>query len=500
MTQIYERGVGRSLTPVVVLLALALGMSVWPAASRAQPSGQQRASLVPVVIAGQSASAGTGLAGETEEQEQPSQADLEQIARATAALRGLPLLSKVETQFLTRDEATARIAADINEELPAAVAAAESQALAAFGLVPANTDLRAAYARYFERGVGGFYDPEANALFVLDDDGRLDSGAVVTYSHELVHALQEQHLGLDALGGDVGERLTDQGLAVAALVEGDATVAGFEYLSAHPEWFERDEPLLEQLLGLGAARGTPEPGATPVSEPILPLLRATFPFPYSYGRDCVAALREAGGWPAVNAAFAAPPLSTEQVMHPEKFLAERDDPTPVSLPDPAATLGPGWQTVTEKSLGEFLTAVVLATDSASSEAAAGFGRGRIPEPIANAAAGWDGDRYALWAGDVEEVLVWRSVWDSERDARAFALALLAREEARWGSQHRGDALDSVAIAAKSGEVRLAVSGQTVYYVFASEPSLAERTIIALREDRRGSATTRDQAPAERSLT
>lgn len=422
--------------------------------------------------------------------EQPREEELDAIARETAALRGLPIRAEIETRFLPREEAMARAVADIDEEYPVARAEADGRSLAAFGLLPAGTDLRAAYVRWFERGVAGFYDPETDALFVIDEDGRLEVGSALTYSHEVVHALQDQHLGLDGLDGDIGGRLTDSGLAVAALVEGGASVAGFDYLVANPEWFEREGgggSLLERLLNVGAAatpavgaEGTPAATATPEAEPVLPLLVATSPFPYSYGSTFVRALRAKGGWAEVDAAYGDPPRTTEQVMHPEKFLGDRDDPTSIALPDAASALGPGWRAVAEESLGEFLAAVVLASDNADTGVAAGFGRERIPEPIANAAAGWDGDRYALWEGEGNEVLVWRSAWDSERDGRAFALALLAREEARWGTLHRGESLDALALTAGDGEVRLALAGREVYYVLAPDAATAERALSALR--------------------
>ncbi len=50
-----------------------------------------------------------------------------------------------------------------------------------------------------------------------------------------------------------------------------------------------------------------------------------------------------------------------------------------------------------------------------------------------AAAGWDGDRYAVFEGPAEQLgLVWFSTWDSEDDAREFAPAYARYQTKRMG--------------------------------------------------------------------
>jgi hypothetical protein len=152
--------------------------------------------------------------------------------------------------------------------------------------------------------------------------------------------------------------------------------------------------------------------------------------PYNKGQYMIWQVKSKGGWKAVNALFENPPLSTEQVLHPEKLSGPgRDDPTPVALPDLASVLGNGWTTLHENTLGEHGMAALFEEQLRSPKKAkdkkpvnpmqALMGGGKKSEGDV-AAAGWDGDRYvALEGPDGDVVLVWRSTWDSEKDAREF---------------------------------------------------------------------------------
>jgi hypothetical protein len=104
----------------------------------------------------------------------------------------------------------------------------------------------------------------------------------------------------------------------------------------------------------------------------------------------------------------------EQVLHPEKYLDRVDEPVEVALPEVGRAM-PDF----EGTLGEFLIRVLLRAGPAG-------------ESAATAAAGWGGDRYAVLGADGGSYrLVWRSVWDSESDAREFRDALKAYVDQRF---------------------------------------------------------------------
>ena len=388
----------------------------------------------------------------------------DRIAAETAAARELPAPAEVVEIFITPEELKRRLPEMIAEEYPPAEAEAEGRAWAAFGLVPAGTDLGQLFVDLLGEQVAGFYDPETDEMYVISAGDELGAVEEFTYSHEVVHALQDAHLGLGTIIAGGAERGDDEALAVTSLYEGDAMVASLDYLLANPA--------LAARLALAA-----QP-ATPLLDSVPPTLSTWLLFPYVGGQAFVEALRQRGGWEAVNAAYDDLPASSEQILHPEKYF-ERDEPTPVAVPDLAPALGAGWAVLDEDALGELQIAVMLADLAPGEGFSERTGQLDLPEAATNAAAGWDGDRYALWANGEQEVLVWRSVWDSEEDATAFARALQAYDEARFGGLYEGEAPTDVALVGEGRAARVVQDGAAVDYVLAPSLDLADRAMAAL---------------------
>jgi len=75
-------------------------------------------------------------------------------------------------------------------------------------------------------------------------------------------------------------------------------------------------------------------------------LRDLLLFPYVDGLNFVFQFRKRQPWSALTALYRDPPRSTAQILHPDKRLATREDPIPITLPD-LGTLAPGVKVVTE---------------------------------------------------------------------------------------------------------------------------------------------------------
>ncbi|MBN1917200.1 MAG: hypothetical protein JW889_04765 [Verrucomicrobia bacterium] len=263
-------------------------------------------------------------------------------------------------------------------------------------------DMILAYAN----GVVAFYDQDSDTVHLIGD---LKMPAVmqrIAELHELVHALQDQHFDLDAL--PLKGALSDPATAALALVEGDAMLATIEYARGHTQL------VLSDLLGTTTGSSTKGP-AMPY------LFQREMDFVYRNGFDFAKALHKRGGWAALGEAFAAPPTSTEQVLHyREKYIEARDEPTPVELPDLSARLGEHWRLAADDVLGELYIQTLFRLH---------LGRLRARKP----SRGWDGDRLHFYLLDeapaggesaAAYILVWSTVWDSERDAGEFAAASL----------------------------------------------------------------------------
>ena len=309
------------------------------------------------------------------------------------------------------------------------------------GLIEIGTDL-STLAGDASQLAAAAYDPHNGRLYVIRDavpDNRALTEFVL--AHELTHALEDQHFGLiesDA-GGD------DRQLADLALTEGTATAVMIQYGRRYLDPLA----LAGSALGLDTSNhGVPQ------------ALIKQIEFAYFRGAAFVTDLyHTAAGWNAVNIAIrAGGPLSTEQIMHPEKYLlGER--PLPVRI---GGSPGSAWHRIDAGTIGEFATGQILEL-------------GLEPSKAHDASAGWGGDRYTLWgrrdskpACAQEEAcrrsyalaLAWR--WDSDRNRRQFERAL--KDYVRVGLSGQPSGPDAwslpggwAVIGRRGGEVRLGLA-------------------------------------------
>jgi hypothetical protein len=249
----------------------------------------------------------------------------------------------------------------------------------------------------------GFYDFATDELFVRAN--RPLASDRFTIAHEIAHGVQHR-LGVRPWHGTT----MDEHIARLALVEGDANVMAAAYLAleAHRAVGVSIARIRHRLRSMSAgdlAKLSQLP-ASVVSAP--PLVRARMFFPYVEGTAFAAALYQSGGLALLNAALEHPPVSTEQVLHPEKYLAG-ELPIEVSPPIVDGSI------VDHGTLGELQTAVYLGQCMDQ-----GLAR-RLAE-------GWGGDAYTVVVDDEgQPVTLWSTVWDTEGAAIRFAAAIRARE-------------------------------------------------------------------------
>lgn len=213
----------------------------------------------------------------------------------------------------------------------------------------------------FADDVLGFYDTGSKRLYVR---GRsLTPFVRLTLVHELVHAWQDQHYGLTGLGDAVTN--TDQAIAVKALIEGHASRVEEQWRAAQSATDRASIDAAEAMLGTveDPTRGQRSLGAL-------------YQFPYAVGEEFATALADRG---KLTDAYRQPPLSTEQVLHPEAFFREEQ---PVAMDPPAAD----GHVVDTGVLGELGLILLLS-------------RGEPAAGAADEARGWAGDAYVTWEDD-----------------------------------------------------------------------------------------------------
>lgn len=371
-------------------------------------------------------------------------------------IRELDLLAPINLTTKTREDLQKETISDLETDYPAIDRQNDKRVLVAFGLIDPDDDLGQLYGDLLGEQIAGYYNPETDEMVVVSDDTadtEITASNQITYAHETVHVLQDQHFDLETYLDDREDGSDDQSLAITSLIEGDATAAQIEFLISTPSLLLQLSDEIER-----------EDASTEALDNSPAIISETLLFPYDQGQVFITALRDEGGWAEVDDAYASPPASTEQILHPEKYL-EGETPLDVELPDVAAALGTGWTVFDTNTMGEFQTSVVLNEGDVSSGTAE------------DAAEGWGGDRYTVVGTDEQAVILWNSVWDSEDDAQEFANTLAEREADRLEASADENGTITV-VESDQGVVQIQVNGDTVSYIFAPDREILD-TVAAL---------------------
>ena len=342
--------------------------------------------------------------GDEDRAEQPAALNemVDSIMPRLTVVAGLEQRGPVRVRTQVRDSLRVYLERRMAEEMPPEELEAIRQVYVALGLLPADLDLKRTLMDLYTEQVVGYYDPDQKTLFIVE--GAQTEEVYPVLVHELVHAIQDQHVDLDSLMSD--KRGNDRQTAAQAAIEGHATLVMFALLAEQASGAPLDPRQLpdigEQIrLGLEA-----DNSQLPVFRSAPRILKESLLFPYAGGASFVHQL-----WlRPLNTGFGTPypapigerlPQSTEQVLHPQsRFLVQKDEPTELRFD--ADTTG----VLYENTLGELETRVVL------------------EEHLGNpaAATGWDGDRFRLLRVPGGNALVWFSVWDDAAAADRFANA------------------------------------------------------------------------------
>ncbi len=338
------------------------------------------------------------------------QAEMDGLEHQIVQLRGLQPTSPVHRLLLPESQVRARLAEDLLTASTSEPGQGDATVFALLGLLPSGFDLRRAYVDLSAGQPADFYEHKSRVMVVVSDRG---FGIVerLAYIRAYDFALQDQHFGLAGrLGYDPAACpcIDESSAAVRALIEGDAALLQEQWL--------RTYATLQDLTDLALSERGP---AGPANAVVPLFVLQAVGFPKTLGLEFVRRLYLKGGWAAVDAAYANPPASTEQILHPERY--PKAAPVAIDAPYLSVALGSGWHEVGHGVLGEWNTRALLETE--------------VPQPEAEAAAfGWGGDAYRVYqtATSGESVLVWIASWDGLHDAGEFASAFQKYADARFG--------------------------------------------------------------------
>ena len=329
------------------------------------------------------------------------------IRDLAAQARELKVADKITEGTVTRDQLTSyynEVAAQSRESDASNELAAWNTAFRLMQMVGPGEDALQEMTNENSADVMGLYAFDDKELVLVDDGSApLSLDDDLTLAHEYDHSFQDASFDIDHLRDlekkEKDDRLnTEYSTTVDALMEGDAQVASIDYLglklgkNAFADW-------LQSSAG----------GAAPQDTTTETALDRYAAFPYREGLQFVLYLWWKGGWEQVNKAYADPPTTTEQILHPDRYLVH-DEPLGLKLPDLSDKLGDGWKQIDDSVFGEFDVYNYIRTRTDDEQGAR------------KAADGWAGGRMAVYADepDTNRVLLHLVLsWDNADEAKEF---------------------------------------------------------------------------------
>jgi len=385
---------------------------------------------------------------------------MDEIQQQVADVRGLAIQGDVRRYLISkyRLEVTARgLLLGPDDEVKLKDLA---HVYAALGLIKPTYDL-ARYALNSQvDNIGGFYVPETRQLFVVGD--QFSGLEHYTFAHEYDHALVDQHFGLSALGvypecaGD-----EQRCRAIRALAEGDAILLQTRW------WQQYAGP--QDYADIEAYR--PPEQALPEESPP-PFVLRDADLSYKIGYAFVKFLYDRDNWAGVNGAYASLPQSTEQIMHPDLYLAGQP-PLPVPAPSLADVLGTGWRQIAGNTLGEWMTYLIL-----------GYGADAAAQvkdtEAATAAAGWGGDHYQVFYNDSlpGTALAIQWTWDTPEDLNEFQTAIQLYLNERFRGARIKDRTDGACWETSDQATCLFVKNQSSLWLLAPDQTILNAVLAA----------------------
>jgi hypothetical protein len=327
--------------------------------------------------------------------EGPTPPAIQQVMDELEQIRGFSFDHPVVADPVTQQDIAKGFRESLDASFPSDLSERRSLVWQTIGVIDPGVDIRTDLLSYGRSEVIGYYDTQTEELVFLggEDPTPLES---VTLAHELTHAIDDQRFGLERIDRISASCRDDRAEASLGLVEGNATYFMYEWARSFLTPDEQVELVQESA------------DQQPAASHVAPFIEALQIWPYTAGLAFVTALDQRGGLDAVDGAFTDLPVSSEQIMHPERY--PDDVPTPLDIPDVSDELGSGWKDLDVMEVGEAWLDIAL--------------KQRLDaDPSNTAAAGWDGGLYRAWSDGDDVAVVLETAWDSEQDAAEFADAI-----------------------------------------------------------------------------
>lgn len=236
------------------------------------------------------------------------------ISAVVANLRGLTFVRPVHVGVISRADYSQNTAEKIGNSLNSVEQASLSKEYLQMGcLSETDTQIGQILTNYYSGFPAAYYVSGTDSLYILTDAYKNDTVLSAYISHELTHALQDQHLGMNFTIFPVYSYYDDDAyIAQQSLLEGDATFIEYAYMLST---YRGSDPYSDAMLISMFIKDDFLAGSdTTVHKPYF--LNVKGNFPYTVGMAYVATQYSLSSqWNAVNALYsiASVPRSTAEI-------------------------------------------------------------------------------------------------------------------------------------------------------------------------------------------
>jgi hypothetical protein len=301
----------------------------------------------------------------------------DEVLAQMSKILALPIKEPLKKTLRSKQEVRDYLIREDKEDKKDAERYADDKTLEAFGLIPKGFPLDSFMLDVLTDQVAGLYDPKAKEFYIADWIPADEQRTVM--SHELTHALEDQSFHIDSWI-KAARPNDDAELARDAVSEGSAMAAMVDYEMLDQKVSVRDVPdvtLLIRASALSEMDKDPNLAKAPL------YIRDELLFPYLAGTGFTQQFLKAHtGWQDLHLIFQDPPVSTQQIMHPDLYL-HGVKPEVVTLPEWKALVPSDWKLLEENTMGEFGLGEVL-------KQLLDENRAELLSPA------WKGDRYAVF--------------------------------------------------------------------------------------------------------
>ncbi|MCX6599791.1 MAG: hypothetical protein NTV70_25845 [Acidobacteria bacterium] len=273
----------------------------------------------------------------------PSQREVDEITRRLGEVMQLKPRRSIPVHQMTRDALKRDFARRADKVMKPEEQRVDELTLQWLGFVAPGFNLKTTTVDLLSEQAAAFYDYRRKRLVMLANPlGEFDPNVL---AHELSHALADQHFKIGRFidGAKAGD---DAELARQSVVEGQAS-----WLMADYESRQRDGTSVAEAPGRLPAWSSFDEKASfafPELEKAPLYLRVNLLFPYWEGGRFQQAVLARSGPRGFREVFTTPPVSSQQILHPEAYFENRMPEQPAL---PLARLK-GYRTLSAGVLGE----------------------------------------------------------------------------------------------------------------------------------------------------